>query len=100
MHSVDATAHAALRPSIASRSRTCSLLLYGGCRAVGAFLQSQGYYLQHVVLGGGLARPDFELPGGLVDEHFDARDDLRAALFGELQQASFAGIVNHVEDVA
>ena len=62
-------------------------LLLCCCRRRGSgrsFLHSQQHYLQHVVLRGGFAGPDFELAGGLVDEHFYAGDDLRSALFREL----------------
>ena len=55
---------------------------------------------QHLVTWGGFAGADFELSGGLLDEHFYAGDDLGSALAGHAQQAGFTGVVDHVEDVA
>ena len=52
--------------------------LFCGRCAAGAFLLGQQHNAQHLVEGGGLAGPDFELAGGLVDEHFNTRDDLRS----------------------
>src|SRR6202020_2942991 len=46
----------------------------GGAR--GALLQSQQNNLQHLIPWGRFAGPDFELPGCLMDEHFDAGNDL------------------------
>ncbi len=69
-------------------------------RAVGPLLQGEQNHAQHLVPRGGFAGPDFELAGCLVSEHFDPWDDLGAALLGQLKQASFRRIVNHVEDVA
>src|ERR1035438_9823331 len=51
-------------------------------RAVGALLQSQQNHLQHLIPRGGFAGPDFELPGCLMDEHFDAGNDLRTPFPG------------------
>src|SRR5450631_4228096 len=48
-----------------------AFLLLGGQAGGGALLQGKHDYAQHVVPGGGLARPDFELARGLVDEHLD-----------------------------
>src|SRR6202451_3456496 len=62
-------------------------------------LQSEKNDPQHFIPGGGLAGPDFELAGGLVDEHFHARDDLRAALFGPLQPPGFTWVVHHVQHI-
>src|SRR6202050_4776074 len=52
----------------------CLLLLRCCCprRSGGSFLHGQQHYLEHVVLGGGFAGPDFELAGSLGDENFYA----------------------------
>jgi hypothetical protein len=52
----------------------------GGAR--GALLEGQQNHPKHLVPRGGFSGPDFELAGGLMDEHFNPRNDLRAAFFG------------------
>ena len=71
----------------------------GGLTGGGAFVEGQRHDPQHVVPGRGLAGPDLELARRLVDEHLDARDHFRAALFRHLHQPRFRGIVNHVEHI-
>ncbi len=74
--------------------------LFGGHGAVGALLQGEKNHAQHLVPRRRLAGPDFELAGGLMGEHLDARNDLSAPLLAQLQEAGLGGIVNHIKDIA
>jgi len=53
---------------------------------------------QHLFLGGGLAGPDLELAGALLDEHLDAGDDIEALLTGGADERGVGGVVDQVED--
>src|ERR1017187_617258 len=74
--------------------------LFCGRGAVGALLQGEKNHTQHLVPRGGFAGPYLELTGGLMGEHFDSRNDLRAPFLGQLQEASLARIVNHIKYIA
>ena len=52
------------------------------CTVLLTLLQGEEDDPQHLVPGGRFASPDFELAGCLVDEHLNARNDLRAPFLG------------------
>src|SRR5215467_9518120 len=70
------------------------------CMLFGLFLQSQKHDAQHLVEGSGLSGPDLELPGCLMNEHLNPRNDLRPTFLGQFQQPCFGGIVDHIKDIA
>src|ERR1017187_3320918 len=62
------------------------MALFCGRRAVGALLQGEKNYTQHLVPGGGFAGPYLELAGCLMGEHFNSRNDLRSPPFAQFQK--------------
>src|SRR5215831_243901 len=66
----------------------------------GSLLQCDGHNAEHVVPWRRFAGPYLKLTGRLVDEHFDAWDDLGSARLGQLYKSRLGRVVDHFEDVA
>src|SRR5580692_8644794 len=66
----------------------------------GPLLEDLGHDALHFVPGRWFAGPDFKLTRRLVHEHFNSGDHFRAGGLGQLHEASYRRIVDHLEDIA
>src|ERR1700745_2925973 len=64
-----------------------------------AFLQGDGHDTEHVVPWRRFAGPYLKLTRRLMNEHFDARNDLNATRLRQFHQPRLRRVVNHLENV-